>query len=463
MEDRDEAEGLIRQKMSGAGVDEAAQRAFLFQYRKLVNDEAGLISESAIEPIASLPGMEAAASSKAAAKTVILKLNGGLGTGMGLERAKSLLLVREGLTFLDIIVEQFLFQRSKVSPQLELYWMNSFSTSADTLAALDRYPQLGPPRRAELLQNKVPKIAVDTLLPVNCPPNPDLEWCPPGHGDLYPSLLGSGLIERLRDRGKEFLFVSNADNLGATLDPGLLEFFSNSGAPFLMEVTRRTEADRKGGHLARFRENQRFVLRELAQCAEEDLEQFQDVSKYRYFNTNSIWLRLDALAAELERSGGLLPLPMIRNQKTVDPRDANSTAVFQLETAMGAAIECFAQAAAIEVPRSRFAPVKTTDDLLGVRSDAYELDSQYRLRLRPERHGVPPIIQLDKTYKRVDELEELVREAVPSLVQCRSLELNGPMRFAAGVELIGDAKFSNRAQEVKIIQASTYRDCDIEL
>ena len=99
------------------------------------------------------------------------------------------------------------------------------------------------------MQNKVPKIDVKSLAPIDWPPNPSLEWCPPGHGDIYPSLLGSELLDELLNEGKNFLFVSNSDNLGATLDLRLLDFFARSGAPFLMEVTARTAADRKGGHL----------------------------------------------------------------------------------------------------------------------------------------------------------------------------------------------------------------------
>ena len=98
------------------------------------------------------------------------------------------------------------------------------------------------------------------------------------------------------------------------------------------------------------------------------------------------------LKAQLEADSGVLPLPMIRNNKTVDPRDKTSPAVIQLEIAMGAAIECFEGAAAIDVPRSRFAPVKTTGDLLALRSDAYEVLENGQVRLHESRQGVPPVI-----------------------------------------------------------------------
>jgi UTP--glucose-1-phosphate uridylyltransferase len=457
----------IRDKMEAAGLSAAAINAFLFQYRKLELNESGLIPEDSISPIGSFSSIDDEPvpddPSDLAAQTVVLKLNGGLGTGMGLEKAKSLLKVRDELTFLDIIARQFLHLRSAVAPELRLLLMNSFSTSGDTAAALTSYPQLGDPKQLELMQNKVPKIEVKSLAPVRWPQNPSLEWCPPGHGDIYPSLLGSGLLERLLSEGKKFLFVSNSDNLGATLDLRLLNYFANSGAPFLMEVTSRTPADRKGGHLARRNADQRLLLRESAQCAEQDLEAFQDIERYRYFNTNNLWIRLDALRSELDRGDGLLPLPLIRNEKTIDPRDKSTPKIYQLETAMGAAIECFAGAGAIEVQRSRFSPVKTTSDLLAVRSDAYELDAEFRLVLRAERNAEPPVVKLSDHYKLIEQFEPLVARGVPSLVRCKSLTIEGKMEFEPDVEIVGTVKLVARGEETKRVRSGIYQGREIVL
>ncbi|MEY2615002.1 MAG: UTP--glucose-phosphate uridylyltransferase [Verrucomicrobiota bacterium] len=453
--------------MAAAKMSAAAVRAFLFQYQKLEQNDAGLIPENSISPLGPLTSIEDetdyGGQSGVAAQTVVLKLNGGLGTSMGLEKAKSLLKIRDELTFLDIIARQFLNLRSTVAPQLRLILMNSFSTSNDTVAALARYPELGDPRDLELMQNKVPKIEVKSLAAADWPQNPSLEWCPPGHGDIYPSLLGSGLLDRLMSEDKKFLFVSNSDNLGATLDLRLLEFFADSGAPFLMEVTARTAADRKGGHLARRNADQRLLLRESAQCPEEDLGAFQDIERHRFFNTNNLWIRLDALRAELDRSDGLLPLPLIRNEKTIDPRDKSTPKVFQLETAMGAAIECFDGARAIAVERNRFSPVKTTADLLSVRSDAYELDAEFRLVLRSERNGLPPVVKLSDHYKLVEQFERLVARGVPSLVDCRSLTIEGQMEFEPEVKIVGDVKFVVQGEKAKRILPGTYKDQVIEL
>jgi UTP--glucose-1-phosphate uridylyltransferase len=457
---------LVEGKMREAGISPSAIDAFLFQYRKLLERDTGLIPESSISPIEQLPRLNDTPASgfpeDLLAATVIFKLNGGLGTSMGLEGAKSLLSVRPGLTFLDVIVRQFLQTRSEHSPELGLYFMNSFNTSAGTKTALAHFPELGDPAAMELLQSKAPKIDAKTLVPASWPKNPQLEWCPPGHGDIYPSLLGSGLLKSLLSEDKKFLFVSNSDNLGATLDLRILHYFADSKAPFLMEVTRRTAADRKGGHVARRNRDGRLLLRESAQCREEDETAFQDIKQHRFFNTNNLWIRLEALRDALAACDGFIPLPMIRNQKNIDPRDKMSPQVYQLETAMGAAIECFAGAGAIDVPRSRFAPVKTTADLLAVRSDAYELDARWRLVVRPERHGHPPVVRLSDEYKLVDRLEKLIEEGVPSLIRCHSLKIHGPWRFRAGVELVGDVSFVNNGAEVRWIEPGAYADREVK-
>ena len=335
--------------------------------------------------------------------------------------------------------------------------MNSFSTSEDTMEHLrSEYPALSSD--VEFIQNRVPKVDAGTLLPATCPSHPDHEWCPPGHGDIYAALAGSGWLKRLLDAGVKYAFVSNSDNLGATLDLPLLEFFATSDASFLMEVTRRTPSDRKGGHLARYRDSGKLLLRESAQCPDGDTDVFQDIDRHRYFNTNNIWLRLDRLQEALEQNGGFLPLPMIKNRKTVDPRDPDSAAVFQLETAMGAAIECFEDAAAIEVPRSRFAPVKTTSDLLVLRSDACIETPDARIELAPERQGFPPMIKLDEHYKLLDALDRAIGGEVPSLVGCKSLEINGPVVFDSAVVVRGVVVIENSSGEPAELRSGEYED-----
>ncbi len=448
-------------KMNAAGVSDAAIRTFRRNYEALLRDETGMITEDSISPAAGLASFDEISGLEAdpalLSQAVVIKLNGGLGTGMGLQGPKSLLSVRDGVNFLDLMVRQILDLRKRSGTDVRLLLMNSFSTSEDTLGHLTKYESQGlsEAREVELMQNQIPKIDAKTLAPAEWPADPELEWCPPGHGDLYPALVGSGWLDRLLEEGVKYAFVSNSDNLGAILDPAILTYFAKSGAPFLMEVTRRTAADRKGGHLAVRKSDSRLLLREVAQCPDADVDAFQDIDRHQYFNTNSLWLRLDLLKEQLAADSGVLPLPMIRNNKTVDPRDKKSTAVVQLEIAMGAAIECFEGAAAIDVPRSRFAPVKTTADLLALRSDAYEVLDDGQVRLAAERDGVPPNIVLSDDYKLVDQLEPL---GVPSLIRCRSLKIQGPVHFDDGVVIEGDVEIHNHTPERMIIGAGLYKD-----
>ena len=460
------------EKMRADGLSASAVRAFEHHFRALERRETGLIPESLLASIPSLPSAAALATPPSEVltpllqRTLVIKLNGGLGTGMGLDQAKSLLPVRDGLSFLDLIARQILHLRSATGggPVPRFLLMNSFSTSVDSLHALAAYPALGPTRDLEFLQTRVPKILAHSLAPLSWPDQPELEWCPPGHGDLYPSLAASGWLDRLLAQGITYAFVSNADNLGATLDPALLAWFAHSQSPFLMEVTRRTPADKKGGHLALRTADGRLVLRESAQCPDADAASFQDIERHRFFNTNNLWIRLDHLREALAQHHGTLPLPMIRNAKTADPRDPASPEVYQLETAMGAAIESFPGALAIEVSRARFAPVKTTGDLLVIRSDACLLTPDFRLQLAPSRLGVPPEVDLDPAhYKLMDGLDRLLADAVPSLLHCQKLRIQGPAHVPPGVVLRGAVRFHNPAATSAPIPAGTYADGDYHL
>ncbi|HSJ44370.1 MAG TPA: UTP--glucose-1-phosphate uridylyltransferase [Euzebyales bacterium] len=440
-----EHEGLrrARDKMIAAGVHPAAIAVFAHYHRVLASGETGMIAEDDIEPVEELPRLadvpdDAATAHAALARTAVVKLNGGLGTSMGMRRAKSLVEVRPGHRFLDLIVAQVRSQRAAHYIPLPLLFMDSFRTRDDTLAALEAYPDLavdGLP--LDFLQSFEPKLRADDLTPVEWPAEPELEWCPPGHGDLYTALVTSGVLERLLDRGYRYLFVSNVDNLGARPDPRLAGWFASVDRPFAAECCRRTGMDRKGGHLALRPADGQMVLRESAQTRPADADAFGDIDRHRFFNTNSLWLHLEAVADRLDRTDGVLGLPMIRNAKTVDPTDPSSPAVVQIETAMGAAIGVFEGATAIEVGRSRFLPVKTTDDLLVLRSDAYELADSGEVQLVPSRTGAP-LVDLDHHYKLIRDFDRRFPHGAPSLVACDRLTVRGDWTFGRDVRVVGD-------------------------
>ncbi len=430
-------------RMQAEGLPDIVIRTFEHYYRQLAEGRTGLIPETDIEPVDDLPDADrlprelAAVGAEALDSCIALKLNGGLGTSMGLAAAKSLLRVKDGATFLDIIARQ------AAASGVPLVLMNSYNTRDDSLAALARHAGLPGDLPRDFVQHKVPKVLRDGLAPAVHDRQPELGWCPPGHGDLYTALVTSGMLERLLQAGRRYAFVSNADNLGAVVDPVLLGYLVSEKLPFMMEVADRTEADRKGGHLAR-RRGGGLVLRELAQCPAEDESAFQDIRRYRYFNTNNLWLDLQALRERLDATGGILGLPMIRNGKTLDPRDRKSPPVWQLETAMGAAIEVFPGSGAVRVPPARFAPIKKTNDLLDVRSDNYVLTEDQRVVANPARTLPRAVVDLDPAFFQfVDDFEARFPAGPPSLLGCRSLVVRGDVTFGGGVVLEGDVVVAN--------------------
>mmetsp|Transcript_22470 Transcript_22470/g.33104 ORF Transcript_22470/g.33104 Transcript_22470/m.33104 type:complete len:473 (-) Transcript_22470:1270-2688(-) len=456
--------------MEAENISESAISAFESTFNSLVSGATGIIAEDTISPVDDLikaDDLTTEPNTDLLSETVVLKLNGGLGTGMGLDKAKSLLTVKGNLTFLDLTAKQVVKMREDFKSNVKFMLMNSFSTSEDTLNFFkEKYPALAGEDGLELMQNKVPKLNAETFEPATYEPEPDNEWCPPGHGDLYAALVGSGCLESLLADGFKYMFVSNSDNLGATLDLKILTHFATSEAPFMMECCERTENDKKGGHLAVRKEDGQLILRESAMCADEDEAAFQDTTKHRFFNTNNLWIRLDKLKEVVDKSGGFIPLPMIMNKKTVNPKDDSSTKVVQLETAMGAAIECFEGASALVVPRTRFAPVKKCSDLLLLRSDAYIVTDDFRTVLSPKCNGVAPVMNLDsKKYKLVDALEEATADGVPSLVQCTRLTLKpkGKVVMSSKCVFVGEVSIVNDSEDVKKVPGKTHKDTTIDL
>jgi UTP--glucose-1-phosphate uridylyltransferase len=432
-------------KAEAGGVHGAELAALRRRLRQLSDREAGRLPGEVLEPFAEpprldqLPDPSPGQARDVLDRLVIVKLNGGLGTSMGLAGPKSLLEVKPGMSFLDVIATQVLELRERHGARLPLVLMNSVATRDPALAVLRRYQQLAVPGLPpDFLQGREPKLRADDQRPVDWPADPELEWCPPGHGDIYPALAASGTLDALLGAGLRYAFVSNSDNLGALADVRLATWLAAERVPFALETVRGTPADRKGGHLACYQG--RVVLRETAQVPDGDTS-FTDVERWRWYNTNNIWIDLAALK-DLQATDPAAPdLPLIVNRKTVDPRDPDSTPVIQLEAAMGAAIAAIPGARAVHVPRSRFAPVKTTNDLLVVRSDAYELTDDGQLRPRFE--GPEPVVSLDAGfYKLLPDFERRFPAGPPSLRRCRRLEVDGDVTFGAGVVAEGEVRIT---------------------
>ncbi|KAL5268322.1 hypothetical protein ACHWQZ_G002251 [Mnemiopsis leidyi] len=347
-------------------------------------------------------------------KLVVLKLNGGLGTGMGLGSAcpKSLIRVREESTFLDITMAQIENLNEKYGVSVPLVLMNSLNTDSETGNALKKYKGANV-EVLTYLQSYYPRIERETLLPyVKDYQNIDSNegWYPPGHGDLYESLYNSGVLDKLIEKGKEIIFISNIDNLGATVDLNILSHIVKSGcqSQFIAEVTNKTRADVKGGTLIEY--NGCVKLLEYAQVPKEKVDDFKCVKKFKIFNTNNLWISLKAIKERVVT--GTLERDVIVNHKALD----DGRNVIQLETAVGAAIKNFSGAFAINVPRSRFLPVKHTSDLLLVMSNLYNLEDGV-IAMSPDRQfPSTPLIKLGPDFKRIQSFLKRF-QTIPDLLE----------------------------------------------
>jgi UTP--glucose-1-phosphate uridylyltransferase len=393
---------------------------------KIVWDKVHSPTEELVVPYSKLPE---SSDSSILEKVVVLKLNGGLGTTMGMGgMPKSALEVREGMTFLDLSVRQIEHLNEEHKVNVPFILMNSFNTDEDTQRIIQKYAN----HNIQILtfnQSRHPRINKESLLPVPRSATSDKsQWYPPGHGDIFDALTNSGLLDKLIAAGKEYIFVSNVDNLGADVDLKILTHAVNSKAEFLMELTDKTKADVKGGTIIEYEGQVRLL--EIAQVPSEHVEDFKSVRKFKYFNTNSVYISLPAIKRVIETEG--MELDIIVNNKTAD----DGTPVIQLETAMGAAIRHFKGAHGINVPRSRFLPVKSTSDLLLITSDLYSLQHG-KLVMNPNRmFNQTPVVKLGDTFKKIGNFQKRFR-TVPNILELDHLTVSGDVWFGRNITLRG--------------------------
>lgn len=465
--------GIDRLRRDGAAGHVLA--TFAHHYERLRAGDRGMLAERDITPVDHVVALAeddertlpAAEPTSTLAGVAIIMLNGGLGTTMAVRGRKGLLEVKPGLTFVDLAVAQVEAERRRSSCGLPLLFLRSplprLAGRGASVALRGHRSQterlagygMGSGRPVDVWQSLLPRLRAEDLHPVSWPAEPHLEWAPAGHGDVFSALAASGQIEELRAAGFDYARISSIDNVATLLDGRAVSIMRREQIPFLMEVADRAEADRKGGHLA-YRRDGTLVLREAAQVPEDDWADFLDVTRHRFFNTNTIWVHLPTLAALLTPKVRPLDLPLIVNQKRLDPDDAHSPDVLQLETAMGSAISVFPGAAARRVQREAFDPVRSTTDLLVVRSDAYELTTASRLVLVPSRAGRKPIVDLDpRFYARQRDLDARFPHGPPSLVACDRLVVRGDITFGAGVAVRGDVTLDCRGDDPAHIPSGT--------
>ncbi|EPG72584.1 UTP--glucose-1-phosphate uridylyltransferase [Leptospira fainei serovar Hurstbridge str. BUT 6] len=444
-----ESDALIQAKMLKAGLSSEFISDFLSKVDEVRNGETGIVKweevgdlDSATDEI-SLESIESKGKPNQSVlnELVVIKLNGGLGTSMGLSGPKSLIEIKNGMSFLEIVARQIEFIRKEYKIEVPLLLMDSFSTLEQSQAELKRigFSQSFP---TSFLQHKVPRLLKNSLKPLEFPGDENEEWCPPGHGDIWFTLLETGILDSLIEKGYKIAFVSNGDNLGATVHPGILRYMMEEELEFCMEMTPKTLADKKGGAIFRRTVNGKklnYQLLETAQVPQDHMHEFEGVSKFRSFSTNNLWIRLDALKERLV--SGKFYLSLIVNPKKVEGQE-----VLQLETAMGSAIQNFPKAKGIIIPRDRFAPVKKCEDYLVRRSDAYTLNSDFSITMTEERKSAglgEVIVQMDDNYyKKINDFTSRMK-VLPSLVRCTSLRVEGDILFDVPLEIEGDVTISN--------------------
>lgn len=386
-------------------------------------------------------------------KLVVLKLNGGLGTTMGCTGPKSVIEVRNGLTFLDLIVKQIEALNAKFGCSVPLLLMNSFNTHDDTLKIVEKYANSKIDIHT-FNQSQYPRLVTEDFVPLPCKGNSGKDgWYPPGHGDVFPSLMNSGKLDALLAKGKEYVFVANSDNLGAVVDLKILNHLILNKNEYCMEVTPKTLADVKGGTLISY--EGKVQLLEIAQVPDEHVNEFKSIEKFKIFNTNNLWVNLSAIKRLVEADA--LKMEIIPNPKEVD-----GIKVLQLETAAGAAIKFFDRAIGANVPRSRFLPVKATSDLLLVQSDLYTLtDEGYVIRNPARSNPSNPSIELGPEFKKVANFLGRFK-SIPSIIDLDSLKVTGDVWFGSGVTLKGKVTIAAKSEvKLEIPDGAVIADKDI--
>lgn len=350
-------------------------------------------------------------------KLAVIKLNGGLGTTMGLTGPKSKIEVRDGNNFIDLVIKQIKHFNCKYESSVPLILMNSFNTQKETEKMIKGSKNI---TIKTFNQFKYPKISVNTKLPITG----DKSFYPPGHGNLYEVLYQTKLLDELINEGKEYLFISNIDNLSSTIDLNILRILDKGKADFIMEVTDKTTADIKGGTLVKYNDVLRLI--EVAMVPQDHVKEF--IKKFKVFNTNSLWINLKSLKEVVTK----LKLDIIQNRKVVDGQT-----VIQLETAVGSAIQYFKNPIGLKVSRERFSPVKSCSDLFLVESNLYKTDKGTLVRNEKRLiSGNPTVKFIGRNFNNFEKYKKTFLD-IPDIIDLDFLVLSGTISFGRKIVLKG--------------------------
>lgn len=418
------------------------RQKFVIDWDKIKPPPEGMVVHSN-----TLPPVPEASKKDLLNKLCVLKLNGGLGTTMGCTGPKSVIEVRGDLTFLDLTVQQIEQLNVKYNANVPLILMNSFNTHEETQKIIEKYKSHSNIVVHAFNQSRYPRIFKETLLPMPTNYNSKLsDWYPPGHGDVYEAFKNSGLLDKMIAEGKEYVFISNVDNLGATVDVDILAYLEKAQAEFCMEVTDKTRADVKGGTLIDY--EGKATLLEIAQVPSAFVEEFKSIKKFKIFNTNNLWVSTKAID-RVVKEDLLKDMDIIVNPKVVDGK-----AAIQLERAAGSAIQYFSKGIGINVPRSRFLPVKSTSDLFIVQSNLYSLEDGSLVMNSKRAFTSVPLVKLGDEFKKVSDFLRRFQNT-PDILELDHLTVSGDVTFGSDVVLKGTVIIvSNHGSRIDIPSGS---------
>eukprot|EP01111_Echinosteliopsis_oligospora_P008720 TRINITY_DN2468_c0_g1_i1.p1 TRINITY_DN2468_c0_g1~~TRINITY_DN2468_c0_g1_i1.p1 ORF type:complete len:475 (-),score=138.28 TRINITY_DN2468_c0_g1_i1:50-1474(-) len=358
-------------------------------------------------------------------KVAVIKFNGGLGIKMGLKGPKSAIEVENGHSFLDLAVLHIEHLNKIYGVDIPLILMDSFNTHDNTSKAILKYD--GQVNISTFQQSKFPRFFKDTLNPVpKSSSGVASEWYPPGSGDVFQSLEASGLLDQLINSGKEYIFMSNVENLGASLDVKILQHMIGKGLEYALEVTDRISTDITGGVLVTYKES--VHLMELSQVPHEKHTKF-NAREYKYWNTNNLWVNTKSIKEHIASNS--LELDFV-----VSVVGDGGRAHVLIETPAGMAIQNFKKAEAIHVPRERYRPVKSTSQLMVAQSNLFQFSNGQMVMNSKREPANVPLVKLGDDFHTVADYSKRFK-GVPDILELEHLTVSGDVNFGAGVVLKG--------------------------
>ncbi|XP_054815270.1 UTP--glucose-1-phosphate uridylyltransferase-like isoform X2 [Prosopis cineraria] len=344
-------------------------------------------------------------------KLVVVKLNAGLGTKMmGLDIPKSTVNVSDGLTFLDLIINQIETLNSKYECGVPLVLLNTSDIHDNTLKILEKYSTSSINIQAFKQDQGSEVILSGDHLGKG-------EVCPFENGGAFLSLAESGTLDLLLTQGKEYILVINSDNVATVIDPSILNYLLNNKIDCCIEVTQ--------GHSSDFHSQLRnFKLQEIARNPDKQMK-----DQFKLIDTTNMWVNLRAIKRLVDTD------KLKYNNQSVSKENDIDQSLLQ-KTAAGSTIQFFERAIGVSVPESRYLPLNTTTDLLLIQSDLYTSKEGVLTRNPNRADPIDPEIHLGPEFEKVGDFQSRFK-SIPSIVGLDSLTVTGDVWFGDNITLKG--------------------------